>query len=166
MFKKILASALAVMTLVSHASVVGAMDAPLQPDLDEGCLGEMIITGDGQRYVYIQGELQPETRADWEWKETLYNGYIFEHRARWTSSYKGKGAEAETVSYAKGNRNNEHYHYTRVRIQDSLLPGVIDEDTGRVWGTGYTHAKTAEDPAYYDELQYVMRSYWGDETTI
>ena len=164
-FKRILVTAMVTFVLASNASFVGAIDVSdpsLQPDLSQGGMGEMISTPDGQKLVYINGELQT-TRASA--RDVYYaNGFYFNHDHAWTSSAAGKGAEAWTLSYAEDNPEVAHYHYTRVTIRDMILP-IIDEDSGEVWGYGYTHARTDEKPQYYDELQYRIRSYWGDEYT-
>ena len=162
-FRKTFAVALITLAALSnisfaYASDYAISDPALQPDLDEGCIGEVITTGDGQQYTYIFGELDV-TRSN----TTVYNGNVFIHDSWWTDSSAGRGAYAHTTSYSEIN-HEPHYHYTRVRIQDRLLP-IIDEDSGRKWGLGYSEAETPQKPQYTDQLQYTMRSYWGDSTT-
>lgn len=53
------------------------------------------------------------------------------------------------------------YHYTRCRIVNTIIPAIIYEDSGRVYGWGTVHAYTNYVAA--NEQGYSLRSYWGTE---
>lgn len=85
---------------------------------------------------------------------TQYWGYIRSGRFD-ASGYNQKYAATQAQVY--DSNNNAHYHYSRVLVVNPLF-GDVYEDSGRIYGTDTTEAKT---DVYVDSVLKSMRPYWG-----
>lgn len=157
--KRFLSVLLATSFSVLSTMSVSAAELP-PPDLTEGSIGQTYVGNDGTRVEYFNNEVVKAR------KRTIYNGCVFEHTSGWNPFPNGNQAYAETTSYTNDDEMEDHYHYTRVRVVSLPYLGAtnIIEDSGRVWGTGYTRATSGIESEYY-EVGIGLRSYWGDETT-
>lgn len=82
------------------------------------------------------------------------------HRSakEYTSNHEQWYACAETTLHVKST-NEAKKHYSRARIINGFMPWIIESDSGRQWGTGYSSAESGTCAA--NEPSYALRSYWG-----
>ena len=137
---------------------------------------EINIYTDSEGYIvneYIwedmNGGIMPlESLSDATWVGVSDKNAIGRHRSAKEYGYQGEHygwrAAAQT-ELQDANTLADKYHYTRARIVGpGDLIGIEDvrDDSGRVWGTGKTTARTTGDVVpSHDDFGIFLRSYWG-----
>lgn len=114
----------------------------------------------------MNGGIMPlENLSDADWVGVSDKNAIGRHRSAKEYSYQGEHygwrAAAQT-ELQDANTLEDKYHYTRARIVGLLGDNDIRDDSGRVWGTGSTTARTTGDVVpSHDDFGLFLRSYWG-----